>query len=304
MIEKGSEKDISSFRDCWKKCYTMANPKWIEAFFHDDFYPGTSLIDHEGENTAAVLVRTPHEMMFNGRILSSSMVNGAAVMPDYRNQGRMGKLIDAMLDECEHHELVTTAGADLAPVLSHYGFETAYQKNDYTLTRQNVKRITNFGCAYEPSVVDMLTVYSTFIRRFNGFFIRRPEDFAKLKKRTAAGNGKIVAYYDGKDRIRGYAVIMMNGREAVMEECIYLDSIALMKLINAALQERTTVHLRVSAAENLGPVFPGAPEKKEDAYLWRINDRQLFSRLFNQQVNNVGDALKISRKPMNLLGNV
>ena len=47
-------------------------------------------------------------------------------------------------------------------------------------------------------------------------------------------------------------------KEIMAEEIVYLDSVALLKLCNAALQERKTVNLFVSAAEDLSVAFPRA----------------------------------------------
>ena len=181
-----------------------------------------------------------------------------------------------------------------------FGFRTIYQRTDVRLERKDVKRITNFGCAYEPTPIDLLKVHSVFIRRFNGFYARDLEYFVNYKKEIIAEGGKIVAYYNGKDQIRGYAVMIPQGNELCVEEIVYLDSMSLMKLCNAALQERRIIHLHVSEAENLQKLFPEAKTKTYGSTMVRLNDAQLFSRLFNKRVATVEEAFAISQRPLNM----
>ena len=52
-------------------------------------------MDMEGRDVAATICRIPHSVMFNGRVLQMSMLSHACTMPNYRNEGRMKKMIDA-----------------------------------------------------------------------------------------------------------------------------------------------------------------------------------------------------------------
>ena len=75
---------------------------------------------------------------------------------------------------------------------------------------------------------------------------------------------------------------------------------SLVKLCNAALQERRIVHLLVSEAENLSLVFPEARHKTYGSTMCRLNDANLFMRVYNRRVITVEDAFGISRRPLNL----
>ena len=70
--------------------------------------------------------------------------------------------------------------------------------------------------------------------------------------------------------------------------------------MNGALQERSTIHLFVSEAENLSVLFPDAPRKIHDAVMVRLNSPELFSRLFNHKIHNVLEAYSLSDKPLYL----
>ncbi len=298
MIEYGEEKYTPGIRECWKKCFTMSDPRLTEYFFHYIYKPEYGYVNVQENNVVSSLIRIPHVMMFNQRALATSMILGVSTLPEYRNHGAMHEVMNVAMDACSHRELITLLQTDRPQMFEQWGFEPVYYRSDYTITRNDVKRITNFGCAYEPSPIDMLKVYSAFISRFNGFIARDVDYFARYKREIAAQGGKIVAYYDAKNKIQGYASILLEGREARVEECIYLDSVALNKLLNAALQDRPTIHLHVSQAENLSVLFPDS-NRHDYPYMYaRLNDADLFSRLYNVEVKDVKEAFQVSNRPL------
>ena len=136
------------------------------------------------------------------------------------------------------------------------------------------------------------------MHRFNGYAARTPADFEKLKKEINARGGKVVAYFDEKNNIRGYATVLLEGREAKIEELIYQDSTAIMKLVHAAMQERAVVTLHVSAAENLSRLFPEAKSRTYPSVMARLNDPRLFSKLFNCEVRTIQEAYRVSSRPL------
>ncbi len=300
MISIANEEQTTEIRQLWKTCFPQEDPRYIEFYFKQLYHPENCFIKTVKGKVVSAVLRNPHAVMFNGRVLQASMLVGMATLPEYRKKGYMHELMDVVLDACEHSELITMVQTEQPALYEQFGFRTIYTRSDYTVERKDVKRITNFGCAYEPTPIDLLKVYSAFIRRFNGFYARDLEYFVKYKREIIAEGGKIVAYYNGKDQIRGYAVMIPQGDELRVEEIIYLDAMALIKLCNAALQEKKVIHLLVSQAEDLSKVFPNAKCKNFGSTMVRLNDAELFSKLFNRNVTTVEEAFAISQKPLNL----
>ena len=300
MIRKALEQDTNEIRELWKECFPKEDPRYIEYYFKNLYKPGNAYVKEVSGKVVSVLIRNPHDLMFNGRILRVSMIMGAATLREYRNKGYMRELMDIVLDACSHTELITLAGPQNPEFYEPFGFRRIYRRAEYTLQRSDVKRITNFGCAYEPTPIDLLKVYSNYIKRFNGFYARDLEYFVRFKKQITAVGGKIVAYYNGKNQIQGYAVMKPEGNELTVEEIVYLDSLSLIKLCNACLQEKRIIRLNVSEAENLSRLFPEAKVRYYDAAMARINDKDLFMRLFNRRIATTEDAFGISKRPLNL----
>lgn len=300
MIIQATEAHTAGMKELWKKCFTQEDPRENEFFFKAEYKPEYGYVMIEDSKVAAGACRMPHALMFNGRVLQTSMIVGVATLPEYRNRGYMKQMMETVINACEHSELITLVQAYDPSLYKPYGFEMIYNRSEYVLTRMDVKRITNFGCAYEPTPIDMLKVYSAFIRRFNGFYARNLNDFEILRKEVIARGGKVVAYYNGKNQILGYATMFRQGAYLRVEECVYLDSLSLVKLLNAALQERATVILNVSQAENLSVLFPNAGVRTAGSTMARLNNPQLFSRLFRTPVSNVQEAFALGVKPLNL----
>ena len=295
MIVIGDASLTKQIRELWRANYIDPTGKYIDFFFKSIYKPEYSYCLVEDGQVKAVVLRIPQAVMFNDRILAASLLTGAAELAD----GMISEeLLPVVLDACEHSELITLADVSDTRYFGNAGFERIYKKTRYSLERKNFSAITNFGCAYDPSPIDMLKVYSAFAHRFNGFSARNVEDFAAMKKEVSRRGGKTVAFYDEKNRIRAYACIAVKDDLAEIEECIYVDAKGLMKMVNAAFQERRNVDLVVSEAENLTVLLPGAVKKKEWSKLVRLNDASLFSRLFNTEVSTAQEAYAISRKPL------
>lgn len=300
MIKRAEAENIDEIKELWAICFPDVDARYRDFFFKNILKPEDCYIKTLEGKIVATLVRNKHAYMFNSRVLQASMIMGICVHPDYRHRGYMHEMMDLILDACEHSELLTLIQSEHPEGYEPFGFRTIYDRMQFQIERKDVKRITNFGCAYDPSPIDLLKVYSAFIKRFNGFYTRDLEDFVNYKKEIKAVGGKFVAYYNGKDQIQGYAAMIPEGNQLRVEEIVYLDSMSLIKLCNAALQEKKIVNLYVSKAEDLSLIFPDALKKEYPSTMVRLNDAKLFSKVFRKKVNTVEEAFALSHKPLNL----
>jgi predicted acetyltransferase len=300
MINRASDKQTAEIRTAIETCFPDLDSRYLDYYFKFLYKPEHCFVKTYEDKIIAMSIRTPHDLMFNGRVLRTSMIAGVCTLPDYRRHGYMKELMDILVDAVEHSELLTLIQTEQPALYEPYGFRTVYNRREYSIERKDVKRITNFGCAYEPPALDLLKVYSAYIKRFNGFYARTLKDFVNYKKEIALEGGKIVAFYNGKDQIQGYAAMIPEGRELRVDELVYLDSLSLMKLCNAALQEKRIVHLRVSEAEDFSRIFPSAPEKIYGSTMVKLNDTELFTRVFSKKIESADELPSISSKPLNL----
>ncbi|MBQ1382365.1 MAG: GNAT family N-acetyltransferase, partial [Solobacterium sp.] len=203
MIRKAKSTDRTAVKNIWKKNYSTMDPRYLEYRFRNVWPLEEVYTSVREDEIIGAVERRKYALMFNGRVIQSSVLSGLTLEPRMRSSRNELELLDTAIDACEHSELLTLIQTENPSIYEPYGFRMIYNRTDFTLQRKDVRRITNFGCAYEPTPIDLLKVYSAFIRRFNGFYPRDLDYFVRYKKEVTAVGGKIVAYYDGKNQIRG-----------------------------------------------------------------------------------------------------
>ncbi|MFI3284554.1 MAG: GNAT family N-acetyltransferase, partial [Erysipelotrichaceae bacterium] len=110
-------------------------------------------------------------------------------------------------------------------------------------------------------------------------------------------NGDIVACIDRK-QFQGYACLYDRGDCIVIDEIIYYDVKTLLKLINLALKIKPKVILHVSFAEPLERIFKQAPCKEYGYTMMRINNLDLFNRLYETNIHSTLEAIEGIKKPL------
>ncbi len=300
MIKRAERVHTSIIEEMWAVCFPQESVLYNDFFFRNYYSPKRTLIFSEDNRVKASLQRYPHEMMMNGRILQTSMIVGVATFPEHQGQGCMNKLMEKALDQIEHQELITWIQAYNPDLYKKFGFEMVIYHNELTITADQVKKISNKGCSYDVDSEAMMKLYASFVRHFNGFYIRDKAYFDTLKKSVEAQHGKVIAYYNDQGELEAYGILLPKKKEVVLEECIYLNTVALMKLVNLALQHRPTVRLHTSDTEGLSVLFPTAQTRKYGAAMARVNDIELFNRLYGTSISTVKEAFASSGKPLYL----
>ncbi|MFV0380012.1 MAG: GNAT family N-acetyltransferase [Anaerorhabdus sp.] len=292
MIRQATKREKEQIKKMWVEHFTYDKIKYVEYYFNERFDEKNTLIYEENGVVLSSIQHLPYEMMFNNRILKTSLISGIGTFLTYESE----ILIDAILNTCEHQELITLASAENPELFLIYGFEEIYLQNEIRIKREDLKNIGNHGCSYEASSVDMVKLYASFVKHFSGYTIRDVKYFDNLKKEVEAKNGKIISYYNN-GLIEGYGILLpKSGSEVYLEECIYLNSKALTKLVNLALQHRSNCILKTSSAEDLSAFFPRCEIISKNYMLARINDFDLFNRLYRSSATTTKEAYAIAGK--------
>lgn len=298
MIKKAEKGHLNAIKTMWATCFPQEDPSYTNFYFEHIYKPENTLVLIEQGMLQSSCQRIPHEIMFNNRVLRTSMIVGVTTLPTYQNKGNMKKLMDVVMDEIDHQELITLVQAYDPTLYEKYGFEMMYYHKETTFTRNDIQKISNEGCSYLVNSEDMLRLYASFVKRFNGFYIRDCATFDRLKQEIEAQHGKIIAYYNEKQQLEGYATCIFTNKEVIFEECIYMNSIALTKLVNLALQIKPTVKVNTSQVEDLRFLFPSVTVKDVAFTMARINDMDLFNRLYQTKATSVTEAFESSGRPL------
>jgi predicted acetyltransferase len=83
-----------------------------------------------------------------------------------------------------------------------------------------------------------------------------------------------------------------------IQEIVYFNSDTLYRLLNFASSLKERIDLSVSTAEDLSKLFPKALIEVKPWMMARLNDSNLFNKLFHVSVFNGQEAYMIAKKPL------
>ena len=295
MITKATLKDKEQIHALWKEAFSFDDGGYTKFYFDRYFKNEHAFVLKEDKQVLASIMKAPHWMMLHGRMIQASMISGAVTHPEHRNKGYFHQLMNAVLDECEHQELVTVIQAYDPELYKEFGFEQVYPRKQLLIKRADVPQMADSGMTYRLDYKNLVKVYSQFTAKFDGFMVRDEAYFRDLSYEVEAQGGKIVTCYDSQGEISGYAVLYLIDGVLTIQEIVYLDSRALMKILNHCLQLRFECVVEVSEAELLEKLFPKAEVKHKSNLMVRINNKALFQRLYGLKVSKVHQAMETDK---------
>ena len=107
MITKATKEQATEVKNLWKVCFPQEDEGYIDYYFKNLFVPENCFVYVEDGHVVSAIIRAPHAMMFNDKVLRTSMILGVGTLPEYRKRGYMKRLMEIVLDACEHTELIT-----------------------------------------------------------------------------------------------------------------------------------------------------------------------------------------------------
>lgn len=296
MITKASGLDKQEVYQMWKTIFADDDNGYTDFYFKTYYRNEDTFVKKIGEEVVGCCSKHPHTIMLHDRLLRCSMIVGMAVKPTYRKRGIMHEMMKSIMDEIDHQELITMIQAYQPSLYEPFGFEKVYSRRYWTIHRQEVKKVKpEISTLMFPK--DCLKLYAEFVSRFNGFVVRDIAYFDSMLKEIEAENGKMIAYYNDR-KIEGYATLYLENGKVVLRECLYLTSTALLHMVNYALGLRPEILLHASSAENLSKLFPYSSYEEVGYTMVRLNNKELFNRLYNCNVNNAKEAMNLIDKPL------
>ena len=297
MIRYASKEDKLDIKKIWDSCFELDNNGYNEFFFNNLYRPEDTYIISNDKEIMSTGSRSKHVYMINNKPLKGSLIYGLATSKEYRNNGFMTKILNTMLDQIQYQELVTFIQSDKPELYKPYGFEPIYYKVKYTIEKNKNTIYDTSGCRTNVSCNDLLALYIEVMKRFNGYMIRDLHYYELYLQEIKAQKGDIIAIYDN-GKITGYMSIIKKGQEVTIEECIYLDAKALVILLSFALKIGNTVYLNLTKYENVDTLFNHSNKEIYPHTLMRINDYNLFNKLFQLDIHNTKEAMDSFKKPL------
>lgn len=298
MIKDAMLRDKQEIYEIWKSAYPTRERNYLNFFFKHIYDEGKSIVCEQDGRIISTLQYHEHIMMFQKRKLSTSYIMGVATLPDYRLRGHMRRLMESTLDELSRNHLITLIQAFNPKLYEQFGFETIYYHKHYTIHAKYLEKINIHGVDRNFTASELLGLYKKYVKHFDGYYIRDMAYYENFMRMAMINRGNICVYRNKKDEITGYAYYVENNNEVEIKEIIYLESIALLKMMKYVLGRYPDVNICVSQAERLEKLFPLAIPKKVPFMMARINNYELFNKLYNCDVRKPSQAYEILNKPL------
>lgn len=298
MITKALASDTREIYQMWKTMFAFDDGGSIDHYFKYHYHPENCYLIRQGNDIASSLSVHPHTINLNGVKIRASLISGVVTAFNYRQQGMMTKLMTEVLEELETQELVTLIQAYQPSIYEKFGFEMVYFRKKYHFTRNQISVYNTKGIGKEYEAEELAKLYQEFTAHFDGYYIRDVDYYQQYVSGIEAEKGKIIVYRDKTHKLSGYMIYYPDGDKIRIDEIIYQGSVALLKLINYALELSSVVSVTVSQAENLGKIIPTAIEEPVEFMMARVNDYSLFNRLYNSNAHTVKEAFGLNKKPL------
>ncbi|MBP3399721.1 MAG: GNAT family N-acetyltransferase [Erysipelotrichaceae bacterium] len=190
MVTKALPQDKAQVLALWKEAFSFDDGGYTK-FFFDRYYRNHQTFVLKEDNTViSSAIKTPHSLMLHGKMIQASMIVGVATKEDHRHQGHFHRLMNAVLDECEHQELVTLIQAYDPELYKEFGFEVVYKRKQILIKRADVPQLADTGITYRLDFKNLMKVYSQFTAKFDGVMMRDENYFRDLAHEVEAQGGK------------------------------------------------------------------------------------------------------------------
>ncbi|TFG81180.1 MAG: GNAT family N-acetyltransferase [Erysipelotrichales bacterium] len=297
-----------------KLCKASATDKevlykqWKEAFEHDDggsidhyfsayYNPKECYLLKEEDTILSSLQIHRHTMVLQGKRLEIAYIVGVLTPPAFRKKGYMKRLMEEVLDILDHQCLITVLQAYIPEIYEPFGFQKIYRRKRFTVDKSMVPTLSTQGISYTMDSHDLLSLYKQFTSHFDGYFLREEGYFEKRIAELKAEGGKVMILKE-QGVVKGYCIFTIEAKHIDIDEILYVDAVSLLKMVSTLLNGKDKVMLHVSANEDLSRILPDSPVNLEEYMSVRINDFDLFNKLFETRVTTSSQAMTLGGKPL------
>lgn len=298
MIKDIQIEDVEGIRNLWYQSHPENQKDYIDFYFQHEFSDAHCIVCEQDSKIISSLLIREHTMAFLNRRFLVSYLEGIATLPDYRRRGHMHELMNVALDEVNHNHLITVARAFNPKLFEPYGFETVCYHKFYTISRRHLNQSNLKGISHQFTAEELLNVYEAYATHFDSFMYRDIAYYELFIERAMLRHGNLCVHRSLNGEIDGYALYRREPDNAEIFEIVYLNSTAFRELSAYVCDNEDEVIIQVSQAEKIETLFPLAIGKKQGFLMARINNYELFNKLFNTEVETVKDAFQLLKKPI------
>lgn len=296
MLRRAKEEDKKVIFDIYAKS-GMLNLYDQDDYFSDSFIAENVIVNEINGHIAASMQVNYHTMIFNEQKIIVGVVFGQFFE---RNKGvrALESLRNEVFEQQRYKTLFTLVPTDNEQEYSKYGFEALYQKRLYQITSKELKNISYSNVGKQFETEDLLKVYKDFSQRFNGYLIRDKKYYLDLIDWLQSKRYNLAVYYSNEKVCEGYMIYSIEANKVVVREIIYLNGSALTQLLSYGLKIKSKLLVYVSQSEDLSRAYPKINYKQVASMAVRINDIELFNKLFASEAVDAKQAYQLNERPL------
>lgn len=295
MLRYAQDGDYTEIKKIYNNYYNDIS--YNDYYFNNLYNKEDVIVCNNEKEIMSIATRSKHIYMINNKPLKGSFIHGINTIKEYRNNGFNKRIINTIIDHAKHQELITFIKQDQYNINTKYGFEPIYNRVRYTINKHNNTMYDTSLCKTDNTSKELLNLYIEVMKRFNGYMIRDLKYYDNYLNIIKIKKGNIISIYQD-NKIVGYMSLIKNGQEIIIEECLYLNSNALLSLISFAFKLGQTIQLNLTPYEKVDNLFEYTNKEIYSDTLMRINDIKLFNKLYQIEANNAKEAMKILNKPL------
>ncbi len=298
MIKEASRDHKTEIYELWKVSNPDCDLNFLSFYFRNLYDQSKTIVQEEDCHIIGSVSINEHILNFKEKLLYVSYILGNCVLPKYKKNGCVKQLMNEMIDEASHNHLITLVRAENPKLYEAFGFQTIYLRRRYIIQREYLDEVFPIRVAYSATAKELLNAYRKFVNHFDGFYVRDLSYYEMLLKELEFGSKHLIVYKDLNEDVIGYLIYEIRNNYVVIKEAIYLESVALTRMMKAIIGDYEIISIEVSECENLEKIFPLATPRHIDYMMARINNYELLNKLFNTKAKTVEEAYSILKKPL------
>lgn len=298
MLRDAGKENKADVYELWKQSYANQSRNDLNFYFKYVYDHGRCIVIEETQRIISSLQINEHVLSLKDKQLKISYIYGVATHPDYRRNGYMRKLMESALDEVSHNHLITFIYGFYPKLYKQFGFETIYERKVYAIPREYLNKVSQSHITYDADPMELLQVYQQYTSHFDGYYVRNNEYYKTLLNELMMSQKQLIVYRNNKQEVCGYLIYSKRKHEIYVEEAIYLESVVLLRMLKSAIQDEDEIYVEVSQSEKLEKIFPLVIPKKQPFIMARVNNIDLFNKLFNTNVKTTTEAFDSVQRPL------
>lgn len=275
---------------------TDLDSRSIDYFFSEHYDPAHFLIVKQADVVLCCMKVREESIFLKGYHVEVMLIEQLVVSGNCPRSVK-NEFIDACLAQFEKRKLFTVLTDSL---IKNRSFENIFRHKRYKLQRPALFNVDGYSISDRFEAHELLSAYDSFAKHFDSFMHKDLAYFEEKIKRLRNDNVEIFVSRDAHHDIVGYIVYNYIDGELEVLTVIYKDTLALLTLLNQAMGMNSHIYVNVSLNENLQKIFGSIHyDIIEDVFI-RVNDVELFQRLYRTKCNSLTEFLDKNQRPLYL----